>query len=664
MKLNGFTFFWSSTAFTAVAGCAAHAEDGGLLDLSIEQLSEIRVTSVSRRPERLNDAPAAVHVITRDEIRRSGVRSLAEALRLAPGVEVARTGAHGWAITMRGFNSDLSNKLLVLIDGRSVYSPLYAGVFWDAQHTFLEDVERIEVIAGPAGTMWGANAVNGVINIITRSAWDTEGGLLQLGAGDEQEAFAGLRYAGRIGSNIAARGYVQYLERDAARTPTLDDAFDAWDVAQGGFRIDWDIAGPSVLTVQGDVYTVDESARLRGDFTLGTLPDGNVPGRIDVSGHDLLARWERPLARRGSLQLQAYYDHTERDIPFTFAERRDTFEIDFQHRLAPIGRHDLIWGADLRITRDRVLGSQFSTFVPSRRRDRLYGVFLQDEIELLEDRLYLTLGSKLQRNDYTGTEHQPNARLAWRASERQTLWAAVSQAARVPARLNHDLELYAPLDVPDLPVPVYVNVVGTDDFESEELIARELGYRVSVRSNLNVDVSLFEHAYQDLATNESAGPPQLVPGPPAYLILPLVQGNGMSGDARGATLTVNFEPLPSWRLQMQYSHLDLDLTAEPSSSDRDSPASAGNSPEHQASIFSYADLPFGLSLFAGVRFVDALPNLNVPSYIAVDANLRWQIRDDFEASLTVRNLNDAHRIEFGGGNVIERSALVMIDWRF
>ena len=664
MKRTGIICTWSSATLTVLASGAAPAQEGGLLDLSIEQLGEIRVTTVSRREESLNDAPAAVYVITREEIRRSGARSLPEALRLAPGVEVARNGAHDWTITMRGFNSDLSNKLLVLIDGRSVYSPLYAGVFWDAQHTFLEDIERIEVIAGPAGTMWGANAVNGVINVITRSAWDTEGGVAQLAAGDEQEIYAGLRYAGRLGDDVAARGYVQYLERDATKTQARADAFDDWDVAQAGFRVDWGVSRVGELTLQGDVYRAQESARLRGDFTLGTLPETDVPGTIDIGGYNLLARWERRLDDRGSLLLQTYYDHTDRDIPFTFDERRNTLDIDFQHQIAPIGRHDLIWGAEVRVTEDRVLGSQFSSFVPPRRRDRLYSVFLQDEIELVDDRLYLTLGSKLQRNDYTDTEHQPNVRVAWLATERQTLWAAVSKAVRTPARLNEDLVLYAPVDLPGLPLPLYVNVVGSDDFESEELIARELGYRISVRSNLSIDVSLFEHSYQDLATNESAGPPQVVPGPPSYMILPLVQGNGMSGDAEGATVAVGWEPIPRWRMQLQYSHLDFDLEADPLSTDQESPRVGGNSPKRQAAVHSYVDLAFGLSFFAGVRYVDDLPSLGVPSYLAVDANLRWQIRNGLMASLAVRNLNDRHHIEFGGGNLIERSALVMIDWRF
>jgi iron complex outermembrane recepter protein len=665
MKRTDLIGAWSSAAFAMLTGGAAIAQGAdGLLELSIEQLGDIRVTSVSRREESLNDAPAAVHVITRDDIRRSGVKSLPEALRLAPGVEVARNGAHDWTISMRGFNSDLSNKLLVLIDGRSVYSPLYAGVFWDAQHTFLEDVERIEVIAGPAGTTWGANAVNGVINVITRSTWDTEGGLVQVGAGDEQEIYGGLRYAGRAGEDVALRGYMQYLERDASKTPGGTDAFDDWDVAQAGFRLDWDASRVGDLTLQGDVYSAQQSARLRGDFTLGTLPPQNVPATIDIGGYNVLARWERTLDERGSMRLQAYYDHTERDIPFTFDEHRNTVDVEFLHQLAPIGRHDLIWGADVRVTEDRVRGSQFSTFTPARRRDRLYSVFLQDEIDLYDDRLYLTLGSKLQHNDYTGSEHQPNVRLAWLATGRQTLWAAVSRAVRVPARLNEDLELNAPLDIPGLPFPLYVNVVGDDQFESEELLARELGYRISVRSNLGVDVALFEHSYQDLQTNESAGPPRLVEGPPTYLVLPFIQGNGMSGHSEGATLAVNWEPMPHWRLNFQYARLDIEIEPDVLSTDTDSPRIAGNSPERQGSVYSYIDLPKDLSLFTGVRYVDELASLNVPSYVAVDVNLDWEISDGLEASLAVRNLNDEHHIEFGGGNLIERSAFVMIDWRF
>jgi iron complex outermembrane recepter protein len=651
----------AAAALLVSPGAAQDAPD--LLSLTIEELGELEVTTASRRATVLSDTPAAAYVITRDEIRRSGVRSLPEALRLAPGVEVAREGAYEWTVSMRGFNSDLSNKLLVLIDGRSVYSPLYAGVFWDAQSTFLEDIDRIEVIAGPGGTMWGANAVNGVINIITRTAWDSGGGLFEIGAGNENRAYAGVRYAGRLGDNGAARGYAQYSERDASRAAGGGDAADDRKLAQAGFRFDWQLAS-GALTLQGDAYTADQSALLRGNFSLGTLPETNVPGTIDISGHNVLARWSRRLAGGGAIAVRGYYDYTERDIPGAFGERRNTIDVDFQHELADRGRHELIWGTALRVSDDSLRGTQFATFVPESRRDRTYSLFVQDEIDLYDERLKLVLGTKLEHNDYTGREYQPNARLSWLATGRQTYWAAVSRAVRVPARLNEDLQLYAPLELPGVGVPFYVNVSGDDEFESEELLAREVGYRIAARSNLSFDIALYAHEYDRLQTNEIIGPAFVVQGPPAYLVLPIVQGNGMRGDVRGGTFAANWQPTARWRLHFQYSRIDFDLSLRPESGDQNALTVAGNSPKHQAALHSYADISRKIGLFIGARYVDELPAQSVPSYLAVDVNVDWRPSERWRASLGVRNLNDAHHPEFGSGNEIERSAMLRLNWTF
>ncbi len=351
-----------------------------LLDMSIEQLNNLRVTSVSRRPESLDDAAAAVYVITGDEIRRSGVTTLADALRLAPGVEVARNGSHSWTVSIRGFSSNLSDKLLVLIDGRSVYSPLYAGVFWDVQDTLLDDVDRIEVVEGPGGTIWGANAVNGVINIITRSAWDTQGGYLDVTSGNQERGIAGLRYGTHIGRRGAIRGYLKYFDRAGA--DTLSGASDAWRMARGGFRADFDLSDTDTLQLEGEAYSGRESGLYRADFTLGTLPGPDVPGRTLVSGNYVLASWRRRLAFGAGLRLDFYYDHTYRDIPGDFSERRDTLDASFQHNLAPHGRHELIWGLELRSSGDNVGNTVFSSFLPPARTDQTFSSFLQDKITL------------------------------------------------------------------------------------------------------------------------------------------------------------------------------------------------------------------------------------------------------------------------------------------
>ena len=381
----------------------------------------MRVTSVSRRAEALNEAAASVYVITAEDIRRSGVTSIPEALRLAPGVEVARNGSNEWTISMRGFSSDLSNKLLVLIDGRSVYSPLFAGVFWDVQDTLLEDIERIEVVAGPGGTLWGANAVNGVINIITQSAADTPGALVEAGAGNE-ETFAGFRYGWAASDKLDMRAYVKHFDRDESQTLAGAGAFDDWRMAQAGTALAWRATEDDLVDVRADVYEGEESALLRGDFTLGgPVPRTDIPGQVDVNGHNVLARWRRNLSAEANWRLQFYYDHTDRQIPGSFNEARDTYDFDFQHDLENPGRHDLLWGAGLRSTSDDIGNTLFATFMPPSRTDTTLSAYLQDRIELKPERLFLTLGSKFEDNDYTGFESQPSARVAWlpdRAADR------------------------------------------------------------------------------------------------------------------------------------------------------------------------------------------------------------------------------------------------------
>ena len=328
-----------------------------------------------------------------------------------------------------------------------------------------------------------------------------------------------------------------------------------------------------------------------------------------------------------------------------------------------LGRHELIWGAGLRRSSDELTNTTFATFDPAARTDRTWNLFIQDRIDLADGNVFLILGSKVERNDYTGVEHQPNARLTWLATERQTVWAALSRAVRIPARLNEDLELTAALDVPGLGMPLYVNVLGREDFAAEELIAREIGYRINFRRDLSLDVVLFEHDYEELATNE-AGVPSVVAGPPAYLLLPIVQGNGLRGDTYGGTVAANWQPIPQWRLALHYSMLRFDLALEPGSNDVGAVDVAGNSPEHQVAVQSFVELPGDLSLFTAVRHVDDLPNQGVPSYTAVDASLSWQPRERLRASLTVRNLNDDRHAEFGEGSEIERSVWFAVNVTF
>jgi iron complex outermembrane receptor protein len=658
---------WTGLALVTVLVFATSAEASpdvittqALRDMSLEELMDIDISTASRKLEKLIEAPAAVYVISNEEIRRSGATSIPEALRLAPGVEVARFSSHGWAVSMRGFNGDLANKLLVLIDGRSVYSPLYAGVFWDVQDTLLEDVDRIEVVAGPGGTLWGANAVNGVINIITRSARDTQGTFFEGGVGGEERS-TGLRIGGPVGETGSARAYVKAFKRDDSKMLGDGDAIDRWQMMQGGFRMDWE-SGGTVTTLQGDIYAGTEQELFDDEFTLGTLPMGQFSDDTDLRGGNLHARWSRDLAPDSSVVIQAYYDRTERNIPSKFDELRDTVDIDVQHRFPLGARHDVLWGAVFRRTSDELNNTLFATFDPDSRSDSTYGAFLQDTIDLWNDRVLLTLGSKFEHNDYTGYEAQPNARLSLRLSETQTLWAAISKAVRVPSRLDSDLRLTVP--VPGAPFPLYVTVDGNEHFDAEELVAYELGYRNQLGDSVSFDIATFYNDYDRLQTTEPGAPEIVIQPPVLYVNLPNTFANAMHGETYGVTLASTWQVIDAWRLRAQYSWLDVQLHADEESLDATAEVEEHNSPEHQLAVHSYADLPFGLTLYVGVRYVDDLERQNVDAYTAVDASMTWRVTDKLRLSVTGQNLFDGRHPEFGAAIPIEveRSVLGRITW--
>jgi iron complex outermembrane recepter protein len=639
-----FTILGAAVAASVAASMAV--DDLG--DLSLEQLTQIQVVTPSKRFEPLFDAASSIHVITASDIRRSGARSIPEALRLAPGVEVARDGRDSWSISIRGFNNDLSNKLLVLIDGRAVYSPLYAGVFWDVQHVMLEDIDRIEVINGPGGTMWGANAVNGVINIITRSATDTTGGLASL-TGDDPWNVAALRYGARIGDDAASRIHLRYLERDGH------------EHGHGGFRIDA-TGDTSRHTFQGDIYRGSTDGVFRDDeFALGEVP-GESPGSIEVGGHNLLYRWTLDRGDGANLRVRAFYDHTRREIPGTFEERRNTFDLDFQGALAPRGRHLLQWGAGARLTRDDIENTSFAMFDPASRSALTVNVYGQDTITLVPESVLLTIGTKLEHNDYTGIEWQPQARVAWHHGANSMAWFAVSQSVRVPARLETDLTLTAPVMVPGAPFPFYVQVTGDRDVSAEDLIAYEAGYRFRAGANWTLDASVFRHEYDNLIVT-AAGAPILVVDQPLspFMIIPATLANGMQGSGQGGTVAANWSPSPAWRVQLHYSHLDLDLENRPGFA-TEGPTVAGNSPRNQYALRVFADVGHDVSLYAGWRHVDALPNAGSPGYDAGDLSVRWMPSDRFELGVTAHNLGGDH-VEFGGYEV-EPAVTGTIVWRF
>jgi len=593
---------------------------GALKRLSLEQLMSVDVTSVSRRPERLANAASAIQVITSEDIRRSGATNLAEALRLATNLQVAQVNASQWAISARGFDNVLADKLLVMIDGRTVYTPLYAGVYWDVQNPPLESIDRIEVISGPGGALWGANAVNGVINIITKRASDTQGLYVSASGGSELDEAGTVRYGARLGDSTFARVYVDGFGDGSTRLAdtTGAQAGDAWHTVQGGFRAD-QVRRNGSLTLQGDLY--------------GGRPNPDGATAVATSGGDVLGRWKRSFATGGDVQLQVYFDRTYRDFRNGFTEGLSTYDADWQHHFHPTGSQDAVWGLEVRLMDHRtqnIVGSPTGSFefLPSPRLLHLYSGFVQDEIALVRD-LRFTVGTKLEHNDYTGWEVQPSARLAWSPGDRHTLWAAVSRAVRTPSRIDRDFTLST---------PSFTAITG-DDFQSETLVAYELGWRVQAGTRLSASVSGFYNDYDDLRSVEpdTAG----VAG-----VFPEKFENGVRGHASGVELAADLVVSQRWRLRGGYTAFAKRLTIKPGSMDLNHGTAESDDTPNQALVQSIADLPFHVEFDAVARYVGALPMPRVPSYGELDARVGWHPTARLELSLVGQNLLHAWHAEF------------------
>jgi iron complex outermembrane receptor protein len=602
-----------------------------LKSLSLEELFNIEVTSVSKKPERLSETPAAIHVVTDEDIRRSGALSLPEALRDIPGVEVARVDSRQYAITARGFNGSVANKLLVMIDGRSVYTPLFSGVFWDVQDTMLEDIDRIEVIRGPGATVWGANAVNGVINVITKSAEETQGLLLTAGGGNEEQGFGGVRYGGALGSNAFFRIYGKGFNRDDSALRNGRDAEDRFQSGQGGFRIDWKPSRDNLITFQGDGY--------------GGSVDQSNQQHIALSGGNVLGRWTRTFSTASDLQVQAYYDRTYRDIPPIFAEKLDTYDLDARHRFGWGARQDIVWGLGYRATLDNVDNSAALAFLPAQRTRQVVSGFVQDEIKLVPDRLHFTLGTKLEHNDWTGFEYEPSGRLAWTPATNQTLWAAASRAVRTPSRIDRDFF------VPGSP-PFFV-LAGGPGFGSEKLYAFELGYNTQPTPKVTASVATFYNIYDELRSLETTTPP--------------IIANGLEGESYGVELETTYQLLNWWRLNAGYTFFVLQLHTKPGSTDTTQELQEGDSPQQQAFFKSRMDLPGRIELDCTIRYVDRLQHQGIPQYVALDVHLGWRPTKNVELAVVGQNLLDPQHPEFGlppTRKEIERSVYGKVTCRF
>ena len=656
--------------FGAGGGCRADAssqnDQAPLKQLSLEQLGNVQVTTASKEPEAVWKTPAAIFVITQEMIERSGATSIPEVLRLAPGVEVARIDSDKWSIGIRGFGSRLCRSVLVLIDGRTVYTTLLAGTYWEVQDTVMEDIDRIEVIRGPGGTIWGPNAVNGVINIITKAAAKTQGVLVSAGGGNVEQGFFTGRYGGsshRVDYRFYAKGFTR-----GPQFHINGRNFDDWRTAQGGFRLDWASTARDQFTLQGDIY--DERAGESVVATSYTPPFSQTIDRNAVlSGGNILGRWKRVTGEDQDVQFQFYYDRTNRYEP-NFGDVRDTFDADFLQRLRLPGRQELSWGLGARFSlgRNKEVVSGL-TFQPADRTDRLLSAFLQDEIQLVEQRLSLSLGTKFLETNFTGLQLEPSVRLLYNPTRTQTLWAAFTHAVRTPSDAERDFFLSGFNGFAPDGLPFFARFNANRNFRSEQMNGYELGYRRSIGTRLYVDFAAFHNHYSNLFSEDITGPIFLEtnPPPPHYL-LPAEFGNGLLGTTTGAEIAPQWQVTSFWRLQGSYSFLVMHIKRAPNSLDVGSaPGIQGSSPQHQVFLQSSFDISRTFTLDLLYRYVSALPAQQVRVYSSADVTLGWRLSQHLKLTLAGQNLLQAQHPEFGtdpGPLVqIRRGVYAKITWQ-
>ncbi len=588
----------------------------------------------------MGQSPAAVFVITNEMIRRSGAKTIPEVLRMVPGVEVAQIDSNKWAVSIRGFAGRFTNNLLVQIDGRTVYDPLFSGVFWDVQDVILEDVERIEVIRGPGATVWGANAVNGVINIITKSAKDTQGVYFESGAGSHENGFSSMRYGGRIGEDLDYRIYGKWFETGDYFSPGFD-ATDAWRQVHGGFRMDWRASCQDTITFQGDYYNGydgDESM-----FPTMTPPDYEVleHDSTHVSGDNVLLNWRRVLDERSDWTAKVYYDQSQRHWPtYGFGEDQNTFDFDFQYRF-PLGeRNEVICGTGYRNVMDSTYGNDTIAIVPAESTINLYSCFVQDQFTVKEDLCFLTVGSKFERDDYTGFEWEPTIRLLLTPSKQYSLWGAVSRAVRTPSIGEEGAQI---VSLPAYPqTPLFPLLLGNRNLLSEELIAYEAGVRGQPTEKFSWDLAVFLNDYNRLITPLPTG--QIGP----FITAPVF--NAVRGDTYGFELASSYKITEAWQVRAAYSFLVMDLQPLP---DTTAPQDwEGQSPHNELYVHSTFDLGHHWELDLIGRYVDNLPNFGVSKYIVGDVRLAWHPNKNLELSVVGRNLGNGKFFEFGNDNIL------------
>lgn len=657
-------------AASAAYGQADQSAAPNLSEATLQELMNMEVTSVSKKKEKLSRAAAAVYVITQEDIENSGATNIPDLLRMVPGLDVAQIDANVWAISARGFGSEFADKMLVLIDGRTVYDPLFSGVLWNMQDLPLEDIERIEVIRGPGATVWGSNAVNGVINIITKSSKETKGALVTTGAGTAQGAFGTAQYGGALGRHATYRVYGKYFNRNSFVDSSGDHTADDWHMGRIGFRSDWDLSPKNSLMFEGSGFTGSAGGNWKGLLSVAPFDFGSFNDVTGLNGQNILARWDHKVSDRSHVSVQVYFERSQL-YNTSLSYRRNTADFEFQHHIELGKRNDVVWGFGYRYMTFVTAGGSRIAFDPPRLDTQLYNTFIQDEITLLPDRLWLTLGSKLEHNYFTGFEVEPSIRLLWQPTARQSIWTAVSRATRTPSPTDDDARVsYDEFQSPG-GLPALIQLYGNPNFISEDLLAYEAGYRIEPSKRASLDLDTFYNVYDNLR-GAVPGKPHLVTGSrPPYLVVPTLISNDMYGRTYGAEVSLDVQASRWWSISPGYALFTGVVRATRTFPGIPSVAlGVGESPRHQFQLRSNVDLPRRFSFNAGIYYVDRLPAADVPAYTRADARLSWRAGEGFEISLVGQNLLTPRHLEFSGledlilPTEVPRSVYLKTTWRF
>jgi len=653
-------------ALLSLPAFAQNSNPPDLTEMSLEDLLKVRVTSVSKKEEPLSNAGAAVFVISQDDIRRSGATNIPDILRMVPGVDVARVTASTWAISIRGFNDVFANKVLVLIDGRSVYNSTFSGVLWAAQDVPLEDIERIEVIRGPGGTVWGANAVNGVINIITKSAKNTPGGIISAGGGSETTADGLAQYGGAIGAKGTYRVFGKYSDIQSTELPAGGSAQDGWHSSHLGFRSDWDLGPSDRLTVQGDLQESRQGQNLTTVIANALPLVGTFTDRFDNTAGNILGRWNHNLENGSEMSLQVYDDYTSGTI-LGGVLSQNTVDLDFEDHMALGSRQDIVWGLGSRVADLQHAPGYSSAFVPGHRTDLLLSAFFQDEVKIANT-LSFTIGSKIEHNDYTGLELEPSAQLVWNPAPRESLWLSVARAIRQPDAVDVSLQLDAAI-IPTGPGSFGLVKISSDpNPQAERLTGFEAGYRVQAAKRLSVDVATFLNYYHNLRTVEQEKPYFTTsPGPP-HLVFPAVLQNDGHAYTYGGELSVNWSPVNRWRISSGYSIIHMVVFKDADNVDNQIGDGEGSTPQQQFQVRSELNLPRHFEWDSSAAYVGRL-SAGTPAYTRVDTRVGWRMGEHFDFSVVGQNLLSPRHAEFPGEidlnyTLVDRNVFAKITWKF